>query len=1104
MFVPICLLVSISVAIWIGGPHLIWNHYNLLASAEKRIYAILSIILLWLLKFLIIDLANPPRRQEELTSKKMQGLQKRFKGAIQFLKKTSISKHSKPISLNKLPWFLLIGPSDAGKTTLLANSGVNFILQKQFQNQKINPSENCDWWVTKDISIIDVPGIYITPDQQEKSSRFALWRFFLHLIKKQRGKNSISGMIIALPLPELMKQKNNKKYHSYLQNLFRCIAEFHKVFPEHVPCHLIITKCDLIPGFSEYFAESGHDEVSQAFGITLPQAKEGEKINELFISRFNSLIKKLNQQLLWRLHEERNPMVRPYIKDFPLQIERVKEFTLDFIKKFYSTKLKLSLQSVHLTSAAQVTTSIEVNEQETNITEPIDITQRSIQIFKAPTPISRAYFIKQVITHGLASVQVVQPSSHRLHAWRNGALFVTSLSIIAVTAIILGTDFEQGVQKAYLIQNKISDYQLSIQTTHDPDEHLSRTLILLNNLQQVTKQSAFKTKLNHLLTFYSHQSNENANGVYHEALRTLLLPQIKNYFAEYLKIPVNRSTDHIYAVLKAYLMLGDSAHFKMDFVIKTMQEVLPRSLNDIQAKQLIGHVTETLNNVWRPLSLDQHIIRETRKYLTTLPNLQLAYVILKNISNNNDLQEVNLGTNVNSESIFQSKIINQIPTMFTVKSFSHILTQETIIAAEETLMGNWVIGNDFNINKNPTMTAALIEQLRIAYINNYIDLWESLLANIHLSTGDNLEQTDLIMIKLTNNDSPLLQLLKTLHENTYFEPIASYSPKLQNLGGLISKNSQSGNQLNQIFEGLQSMHKYVQTILTSKNQKKAAFNAVSKRMQNRGTDAITQIRLIAAKSPEPIKGWLEKIATDVWRLLMSDASHYIDTSWQTQVHRFYQTEIANRYPFSPDAKQEVELKKFIEFFGSPGTMVNFYNQYLQPFIDTSDQDWRWKILDESKLMSSDEILKQIQYAMLIHRTFFPNRDNKLYFQFALKPYKFSKQIQSVQLNIDDKQFIDHRNGFKIHLLEWPNNESKITSIQLTLADQRVINHSFPGDWGLFKLMKQSFEGAVTKKQMLINFSMNEYPAKYLLTTDSEINPFLSLNFNNFYLPKTIS
>src|SRR3990167_10405585 len=107
-----------------------------------------------------------------------------------------------------------------------------------------------------------------------------------------------------------------------MKNLMQRLHELQKNFPRPLPVSLVITKCDLLPGFEAFFSESSQNEIMQIWCISLTPTDEKVALTDLFAGRFNGLIKKLNQQLLWRMHQERNPLQRPLIKDFPLQVER--------------------------------------------------------------------------------------------------------------------------------------------------------------------------------------------------------------------------------------------------------------------------------------------------------------------------------------------------------------------------------------------------------------------------------------------------------------------------------------------------------------------------------------------------------------------------------------------------------------------------------------------------------------------------------------------------------------------------------------------------------------------------------------------------------------
>src|SRR5947209_6246564 len=89
-------LCLVAVAIWFAAPHI----STFFILPEKRIDLILLIGLIWVLKYLMLDFDTPtPRHQLE------KALQQRFEGALRFLQATT-----SPVSLNKLPWYLLIGP----------------------------------------------------------------------------------------------------------------------------------------------------------------------------------------------------------------------------------------------------------------------------------------------------------------------------------------------------------------------------------------------------------------------------------------------------------------------------------------------------------------------------------------------------------------------------------------------------------------------------------------------------------------------------------------------------------------------------------------------------------------------------------------------------------------------------------------------------------------------------------------------------------------------------------------------------------------------------------------------------------------------------------
>src|SRR5579862_2645694 len=224
--------------------------------------------------------------------KKIQQCQQSLDEILHELRKNSINNKK----LINLPWFLMIGPPQAGKTTLITHSHVNFILQKMSAAE----DNTFNWWVSKDITLLDLPGVYLNIQNYIKKPSIypMVWDYFLRSIKKQRGKNSIAGIILTLPLPELMSQNDPKRYQALLLGLTQRLSELRKYFLQTIPCYLIITKCDLLTGFKEFFAEASDDELNKAWGMSLHPSplllKSNKKNQDILLDKFNELIKKLN------------------------------------------------------------------------------------------------------------------------------------------------------------------------------------------------------------------------------------------------------------------------------------------------------------------------------------------------------------------------------------------------------------------------------------------------------------------------------------------------------------------------------------------------------------------------------------------------------------------------------------------------------------------------------------------------------------------------------------------------------------------------------------------------------------------------------------------
>ena len=96
--------------------------------------------------------------------------------ALTLLKKASGSRGY----LYEQPWYVIIGPPGAGKTTALLNAGLTFPLAAEMGQSAVagvGGTRMCDWWFTESAVLIDTAGRYTSQDPTLRWTRPAGWRF---------------------------------------------------------------------------------------------------------------------------------------------------------------------------------------------------------------------------------------------------------------------------------------------------------------------------------------------------------------------------------------------------------------------------------------------------------------------------------------------------------------------------------------------------------------------------------------------------------------------------------------------------------------------------------------------------------------------------------------------------------------------------------------------------------------------------------------------------------------------------------------------------------------------------------------------------------------
>lgn len=115
-----------------------------------------------------------------LKSSEVETIRKRMLEAITTIKTSKLGLMSGSAALYELPWYMIIGNPAAGKSTAIANSGLQFPFADKNGKvvQGIGGTRNCDWFFTTDGIILDTAGRYAVHEEDREE-----WFGFLSLLK---------------------------------------------------------------------------------------------------------------------------------------------------------------------------------------------------------------------------------------------------------------------------------------------------------------------------------------------------------------------------------------------------------------------------------------------------------------------------------------------------------------------------------------------------------------------------------------------------------------------------------------------------------------------------------------------------------------------------------------------------------------------------------------------------------------------------------------------------------------------------------------------------------------------------------------------------------
>ena len=289
-----------------------------------------------------------------LKRREIDTIRKRMLEAINTIKTSKLGLVSGAAALYELPWYMIVGNPAAGKSSAIANSGLQFPFADK--NGKvvhgIGGTRNCDWFFTTDGIVLDTAGRYSVHEEDREE-----WFGFLSLLKKHRKLAPINGIIIAVSITELTSNKPEFGIN-LAKNLRQRVQEITEKLEVFAPVYVVFTKADLIDGFNEFFLDTDRNEKDRVWGATLPYSikNTNQDVVDFFDHRFDELYDGLKQMSLANMAMNHSDRMPPGVFTFPLEFSSIKNPLRAFIATLFEEnpfQFKPVFRGFYLTSALQ-------------------------------------------------------------------------------------------------------------------------------------------------------------------------------------------------------------------------------------------------------------------------------------------------------------------------------------------------------------------------------------------------------------------------------------------------------------------------------------------------------------------------------------------------------------------------------------------------------------------------------------------------------------------------------------------------------------------------------------------------------------------------------
>ncbi|HEX5655542.1 MAG TPA: type VI secretion system membrane subunit TssM [Polyangiales bacterium] len=1019
----------------------------------------------------------------------LRALSAQFQAALSTLRSSKLA-HGHGGALYALPWYVIIGPPGTGKSTAIRESGLSFPLAgEQGGVRGIGGTRHCDWWLTNEAILLDTAGRYATGDDDRDE-----WLAFLDMLRRARPKRPLNGLIVALSAGEV----STLDATGLAELSARVRARIDEVMARlevRLPIYVLLTKCDLLPGFSESFAELRSAERGQVLGFTLPVG-EGEDLRANLDRHWLRLVQTLERRAVAQLAQVNGTDARQAVYGFPQQLEQLApRVTRLLLELFVDNVFRDApiLRGVYLTSGTQAA-------------EPLS---------KLAAGDRKSYFLSELFRG------VMFPDSALAVAGAGAQLrSARARGVVALAVLTVALGFAFASARAFATNRQLlraARQELDVANAAHSERDVLAALAPLRSRLQALQEAQRDGTASELGLNQRASLLPTLQGAYTSALRAVLLQPLVGQLALQLAArgegtrkasATAQAQSSLFDRTKAYLLLTQpkAAHEpQLDGALSTWLEAQlveawircqGEPVSSAQRSELAAHIASYLallaSDPQLGFARTEEPVRTARAELSRVPpvNLALDRVVAA---------VEPLGLELEQDDLLGGSGMpwharGRIRGAFTRRGWEGYVRT---LLSENTgdLVGEaWVVDA---AGQHDGADAARTCALRGAYFTRYVEEWRSFLNTLQMEEPADQDRALAMLQDLTRGQpAPTERIMRVVADNAR---LASDAPALPAqaegmldqlrkrvsdtpVAALVARNLCAGQpgeeSVRHALEGfyafgassepppqgapapVTSAQIYQEQLAYLRDAMQAATEdpTQGEALLSRASSVRTRVRSLIEAQPI---GWRPRFERLLWPAVNGSSASAASAlageqarGWCSSVVLPHARTLRDRYPFARRG-QDAALTDLADFYRpGTGTLWTYYGAVLQRDLPQTGADFEPRVGPGVGTHYTPELVRFLHRAQALSNALFPPRAEtpRVDLEIRVRP---APGIAQVLLTVDG-QLVDFHNGPERWIrVAWPGTSDRRGAslrVRGEGIDETVVQD---GEWGLFRLLEQS-------------------------------------------------